>query len=142
MGLYADIAVVANQLLSSEAAGGFGQGTVTLTRTTTAASAAETPWIPGAASTSVYALKATVKAVSEEFINGTSIVATDLEVTCSTSMTLTTVNGAPVTEVVTTVLDLQPGDVLSIDGVSHSVQLTMRVPAAGTPVVWKFVVKS
>lgn len=70
-------------------------------------------------------LNAAVKGVSEKYINGTTIVATDLEVTAA-------VFGD----------EMGVGDVLKVDGKPVQVIKTMKIPAAGVTVAWKFIVRS
>lgn len=101
----------------------FRQGTVTLTRVplTPGANAWDPP-TPGAPVT--YALAAVVRAVQDKFVDGTTIYATDRQVTCSV---------LPV--------ELLPGDTLAIDGKAVSIIKTMRIPAAGEVVAWRFIVR-
>jgi hypothetical protein len=93
---------------------GYGQA-ITLTRTTYAASDAATPWIPGTATVDVYSFKARVTGVSAEYVDGTTVVASDRMVLCGTKATRTTTDGAPADGAI---VDLDPrmGDVLQIDG--------------------------
>lgn len=98
------------------------QGTVTLTRTTTATPDEATPWIPGTPSTAVYTLQARVDGVAADHVDGTTILATDLMVIASPKATL---NGATV--------DLVPliSDALTIDGAVKTIKRIDPVPAAG-----------
>lgn len=114
---------MASELLAPEADGGLGQGIITLTKTITAPGA--DPWTPGAATETSYTLKAAAKGVSKEFINGTTILGTDIEITAAGF-------GA----------EPDPADALAIDGKPVTVVKTWRVPAAGTLVAWKFIVRS
>lgn len=102
----------------------FAQGAVTLTRTVPGEPDPETPWVPGTPVTTTYTLDATAKGVSKEFIDGTAIVATDIEVTAA-------VFGA----------DPAMTDTLAIDGNAVTLLRIMPLPAAGTVVAWKFVVR-
>lgn len=103
----------------------FKQGTVTITRLTPGTPDPDTPWLPVTSDPVVYTLDATVKGVSQEFIDGTTILATDLEITAA-------VFGA----------DPAPPDVVAIDSEAVVVLKTLRLPAAGTVVAWKFIVRS
>jgi hypothetical protein len=116
---YSRIQSTASRLLAR-----FAQGTVTLTRTTPGTPDPSTPWVPGTPTTATYTLDATVKGVSKEFIDGTTIVATDLEVTAAAFGT-----------------EPEPGDTLSIDGKAVTIVKQMRIPAAGTLVCWKWIVR-
>lgn len=102
----------------------FSQGTVTLTRTVPGTPNPETPWIPAAPTTTTYTLGATVAAVGDEFVDGSTILATDRMVTAA-------VFGA----------EPKPGDTLSIDGKAVTMVKQMRIPAAGTVVAWRFIVR-
>ncbi len=98
-------------------------GTITLTRTTRADPAPETPHIPGAATTSTYTLSARADGVAGVYADGTTILATDRMVIVSPKAAL---NGATV--------DIVPrqSDVLAIDGKVHAIKKIDAVPAAGT----------
>lgn len=114
---YGKMQGVATRLLTR-----FNQGVLTLAKATTAPS--DDPWTPGAPTTITYTLQATAKGVSKEFIDGTTIVATDIEITAAAF-------GA----------EPDPADVLAIDGKAVTLLRVIRVPAAGTLVAWKFVVR-
>ena len=117
---YAKMQATASRLLDR-----FAQGTVTLTKP-----GATTPgpksWDPPVLSEPVvYTLDATVKGVSAQFVDGTTILATDLEITAA-------IFGA----------DPAPPDKVEIDGKAVVVLKTIRLPAAGTVVAWKFIVRA
>lgn len=102
----------------------FAQGTVTLTKPG-ATTPGPNPWdTPTVTDPVVHALDATLKGVSAEFVDGTTIFATDLEVTAA-------VFGA----------EPEPPDEVAIDGQVVTVIKTMKIPAAGTPMAWKFIVR-
>lgn len=108
----------------------FAQGTVILTCTTPGTPDPETPWLPGEPTTTEYELAATVASITVDqaaakFIDGTTIKTTDLVVTCA-------------------VPEIEPdaGDQLSLDGKPLIVLKVMRIPAAGTAVTFKFIVRS
>lgn len=101
----------------------YGGGAVTLTRTTRAAPDASTPQTPGAVTaTDVYTLDARVDGVAAEFIDGTTIVATDRMAIVSPKATL---GGA--------VVDIVPrmSDVLTVDGAAKVIKKIEAVPASG-----------
>lgn len=120
MGFYDDMQAIASDVLAE-----FKQGVVTLTRTTFASSDPATPWVPGSPSTVTYTLDATVKGVSQQFVDGTLIKMTDLEVTAA-------------------VFAVEPAasDVMAIDGKAVTVLKTIRIPSAGTAVAHKFIVRA
>jgi hypothetical protein len=111
----------------------FNTGTVTLTRTTNAAPEADTPWIPGAPTTEVYSLDAVVHEVSEQYVDNTLIVASDLMVVAPSEATL---DG--------TVVAFEPhmGDVVTIDGVARAIKRILPSPAAGDAAIFRIFVGS
>ena len=116
---YARMQATASRLLDR-----FSQGVITLTKPGTE-TPGPNPWDPPVVTDPVtHTLNATAKPVSEEFINGTTIVATDIEITAA-------VFGA----------DPDPADQMEIDGQPMTIIEVMRIPAAGTVVVWKLIVR-
>lgn len=137
---YDEMAAMASELLAPTSRDGLGQGVITITRTVPGPVDPETEWIPGADTTTTYLMDGVAGSIGDEFVNGTTIFATDTMLTVAPTMTKTHVNGAPVAnEVVLTAL--QPGDVVSIDGGVVSIVKEMRLPKAGTLVAWKLVVR-
>jgi hypothetical protein len=128
---YARMQGTASRLLNR-----FAQGTVTLTKPGETVPGAN-PWDPpveGEPTEVTYTLDATVKGVSDTYIDGTIILATDLEVTASTMAR--DASGAQVA------IDPDFGtDTLSIDGQAVSLVRNISVPAAGTRVVLKYIVR-
>jgi hypothetical protein len=100
----------------------FNQGNIVLTKTVTAPGPNE--WTPGTQTETSYRLKATAKGVSAEYIDGTTIVATDLEITAAAF-------GA----------EPDMADTLTIDGKAVQVLRIIRLPAAGTLVAWKLIAR-
>lgn len=119
MTFYEDMAGIASEVLAE-----FKQGSITLTKTVPGEPDPSTPWIPGEPVEVTYSIDATAKAVSEEFINGTTIVATDIEI-------VSAVFGA----------DPDPADQMEIEGRPMTTIKVMRIPAAGTVVAWRFIVR-
>lgn len=119
MDFYEEMAGVASEVMAE-----FKQGTVTLTKPG-GTSTGPNPWDPPVVTDPVvYTLDATVKGVSAEFVDGTTILATDLEVTAA-------VFGA----------EPEPPDEVAIDGQVVTVIKTVRIPAAATVVAWKFITR-
>ena len=102
----------------------FRQGSVTLTRVTPGTPDPATPWIPGAPVTATYELDATVAPIEDKFVDGTTILATDRIVTAAAFAT-----------------EPAPGDEITIDGKPVVIVRQMRIPAAGTVVAWKWIVR-
>jgi len=119
MGFYDDMAAVASSVLAE-----FKQGTVTLTRTTPGTPNPSTPWIPGTPTTATYTLDATVAAIGDAWVDGTTILKTDRMVTAAVFA-----------------IEPLPGDTLSIDGTAVQIIKKMRIPAAGVAVAHKWIVR-
>jgi hypothetical protein len=100
----------------------FAQGNVVLKKTTRGPGPND--WTPGDPITVDYPLDATVKGVSKQFVDGTTILASDMEITAA-------VFGA----------EPDPADTLTIDGKPVTVLQVMRLPAAGTLVAWKWIAR-
>ena len=116
---YEEMAGIATELL-----GEFSQGTITLSKSGTS-TPAPNPWEPPVTGDATpYTLKATARPVEEKFVDGTTIFSTDIEVTA-----------APFGS------DPDPSDAITIDGKAYSIVTVMRIPAAGTVVAWKIVVR-
>lgn len=109
-------------------------GSITLTRSTPGTPEAETPWIPGAPTLDVYALDARVDGVSAQYVDGTTIVATDLVAIASPKAV--TADGA--------VVDIVPrmGDTLTINGAPRVVKRVTSVPATGPVAMFQIFVAS
>lgn len=115
MGFYDDIQAVATEVLAE-----FAQGVCTLTRTTIGEPAdPDEPFEPGASSTTVYTLDATVRRVEQRYVDGSLIVATDDQVTFA-------------------VPEITPrmSDKITIDGVVRTLKMLKPKPASGTPVAY------
>lgn len=132
---YAAFQATADRLLDK-----WKQGTVTLTRTIQGTPDPETPWIPAPSETRTYTLNATSKDVSTKYVDGSTVLATDIEVTAATLMMLTAIDGVAQTPSEVR-YEPSPGDVMAIDGVGVNIVKTMRIPRAGTAVVWRFIVR-
>lgn len=120
MGFYDEMADIATELL-----GEFQQGSVQLVRSVSAPSDPSTPWQPGDPTLATYDLAAAVRGVSQRYVDGTTILSSDQQVTCAVP---------PVTPDMTT-------DTLLIDGIAVTVLKNMPIPASGTPVAYLFVVR-
>lgn len=121
----------------------FKQGRVTVVRTTQTEKPDDWPtWEPwtGETTTQVYELDAVVRGVSAKLIDGNVVIASDLELTCSQKMVLVEVDGAAVTP---SAVAFEAGllDTLAIDGKPVTIVRDLTVPAAGTPVAHRYVVR-
>ena len=129
---------------ASRLMGRFRQGLVTVERVTAEGERPpELPvWQPWDPETTVrqYRLDATVRAVERRFVDGTLILTTDEQVTCSDKMTLISVDGAAVTEEEAT-FDVELLDTLKIDGRAVTVLKVLPTPGAGVSIVHKIAVR-
>lgn len=98
----------------------YGQGAVTLTQSVTMPGANE--WDPPTTIETEEALDAIVSGVAQEFVDGSTIVATDVTVQCSVPSVLPEV-----------------GDYLKIDGKPHTVLIVHPLPGAGDPVAMRMI---
>ncbi|ESQ83251.1 hypothetical protein AEAC466_13445 [Asticcacaulis sp. AC466] len=113
------------QATAARLLGRFAQGEVVLRRAGAPVADAAAPWVaPIATEAQAWTLNATIKGVSQKFIDGDLVTASDLEVTAAAFA------DAP-----------RVGDVLIVDGQARTVLSVSRVPAAGPVVAWTFVVK-
>lgn len=107
------------QEFASEMLGEFKQGVVAISRTVTAPADPSTPWIPGAPTTTVYPLDAVVRRVSQKYVDGTLIVATDNQITFAVPVVVPAMT-----------------DMLIIDGAELVMKDLRPIPPAGTPVAY------
>lgn len=115
----------------------FAQGSVQLKRVTTADPDPATPWIPGAETTTLYDLSATVKRVDQRYENGVLIVQTGDIVTFAVTARLIEQGGVPVDPPQTVSIEAAMSDTLIIDGVERVMTSLRPTPAAGAVVAWK-----
>ncbi|MHC2797184.1 hypothetical protein ACVINZ_006196 [Mesorhizobium jarvisii] len=114
-GFYDDMAEMVTELLQPDGDGGLGQGTVQLKRETPGVVDPQQPWVPVEPREQTWPLNAAVRRVSQKYVDGTLIVATDNQVTFA------------VPEVVPAITDL-----LIIDGVELAMKDLRPIPPAGT----------
>lgn len=118
MSIYDDLKPIAASLMAE-----FKQGTVNYIKLTPGAGPVDEP---GAATEVSTPLNATVRGVSFKYVQQGLAVATDLMVTAGIVDGLT--------------LDMR--DYIEIDGVRTKIVQILPAPAAGTKVVWKFIVRA
>jgi hypothetical protein len=117
MTIYDDLKPVVTELL-----GEFKQGTINLIQITSGTGAADDP---GAPTETTHALSATVKGVSFKYVRDGFALSSDLVVI------------AAVVEGITP----SKNDFIDIDSIRYKIIEDMSVPAAGTRVAWKFLVR-
>lgn len=127
--------------------GKWKQGRVTVVRVTQTEPPSDWPtWQPrdSPTTTHVYELDAVVKGVSAKLIDGNVVVASDRELTCSHKMTLVEMivgDDDPVVSTTPVPFDAGLLDTLTVDGKPVTIVRDLNVPAAGTPVAHRYVVR-
>lgn len=117
MSIYDELKPVAAELLKE-----FRQNSVKLVSIQTDNTVPDAPTV----TETVRDVDATVRGVSFKYVKDGFVLATDLEVTVAI------VDGLVVTL----------NDFIEVDGVRHKIVQDISVPAAGTRVVWKFIIRS
>lgn len=117
MSIYDELKPVVSELLAE-----FKQGTIQLVQLT---SGAGSPDDPGAPTETVIELDAVARGASFKYVKDGFAVATDLEVTAAV------IDGVTPSK----------NDFIVIDGQRYKIIEDLRVPAAGTKVAWKFLVR-
>lgn len=117
MSIYDELKPVADAILSE-----FKQGTVKLVRLVAGAGAVDDP---GSATETETDLNAVAKGVTFKYVRDGFALSTDLIVTCAA------LDGVTVTK----------NDFIDIDGTRYKIVEDISPPAAGTRVVWKFIVR-
>lgn len=109
-------------------------GIVTLTRSTPGTPDPATPWIPGTPTTTTYTLDARVDGVIAEYVNDTTIVATDQMVIASPKAR----------DAGGDVVDIEPrqSDTLAVDGSVRVIKQIKAVPASGPAAMFHIVIAS
>lgn len=109
-------------------------GTVTLTRSMPGTPDPSTPWIPAAPTLTVYTLDARVDGVIAEYVNDTTIVATDQMVIASPKARDAGGN----------VVDIEPrqSDTLVVDGSARVIKQIKALPAAGPAAMFHIIIGS
>ena len=117
MSIYDELQIVASEILSE-----FKQGVVQLVKITPGSGPADSP---GSPTETIYDLNAAVKGASYEYQKEGFCAAGDLEMTCAV------VAGVTVTI----------NDFIIIDGKRHKILSDISVPASGTRVAWKLLLR-
>ena len=126
--IYSDLAAAAAQMLAPTSQNGLGQGQITLSRSVPGAPNPAAPWEPVTPTVTTETLKGAARGVDARLVGtevgGAVILASDKQVTC-----------APPS------IAYQPGDTLAIDGVPMHILSVQKLPAAGTTVAVRFLVR-
>jgi len=114
MSFYTRLQATATRLMER-----FKQGSISYTSPPTTSGSSFNPTIVAGTN---YALKATAKGVSKQYIDGSFIVSSDIEVTCAVF------GFAPVT-----------AGTITIDGNVHQIVQVIAIPSAGTTLAWRLI---
>lgn len=127
-GFYEAMQAMARDLLKPDTQGGLGQGVVMLTRKTAGVVDPEQPWVAVAPTTTTEQLKAAVSGVGAKYVDGVTVLATDLRI----------VAAVPAME-----WRMASGDVLAmtIDGRPATIVRVRGIPEAGTPAAIEFIAR-
>jgi len=118
MAFYGDLKATADRLLVQ-----YKQGTVEIGRTVSTPGAQA--WGAPTLTTTYTEINAVVRGVSSKFVDGVMVLATDLQMVASIGD-----------------YDPQPGDKIRIDGANVTMIRMDKIPAAGTTVAWRFIVRA
>lgn len=102
----------------------YQQGTIVLSRTVAGEVDPAAPWVEPAATLQSETLIGVASGVSEEFVDNTAIVASDIEVRC-----------------VPPAMGVMATDTVTIDGKATTILAIKPMPAAGLAVVQRLIVK-
>lgn len=122
MPFYADMARMVSDLLAPDSSGGLGQGELALVRVETAP--AGNSWDEPVESVAREALRGAVSGVAAKFVDGTTILASDLQAICAIPS-----------------MGYQPGDSFEIDGVPATIIAVRNIPEAGTRAALRFILR-
>ena len=126
--IYSDLAAAAAQMLAPTNQNGLGQGQIILSRSVPGTPNPNAPWEPVTPTVTTETLKGAARGVDARLVGtevgGAVILASDKQVTC-----------APPS------IAYQPGDTLVIDGVPMHILSVQKLPAAGTTVAVRFLVR-
>lgn len=125
---YDEMYAMATELLAPTIEGGLGQGRIVLSRSTPGEEDPERPWLPVEPTTVTEVLKGAASGVDTRLVGsevgGSVILSSDKQIVCS----------APD-------MDYKAGDVLSLDGKPVHIVSVQKIPAVGTTVAVKFIVR-
>lgn len=126
---YDDMAKMTAELLSPTSAQGLGQGVIVLTRITQGVPDPSKPWEPVKPIKTTEKLDGAVKGVDSKLVGteaGSAVIlASDREAICTVPA-----------------MNYKAGDILSIDDVDCVILAAMPIPAAGTAVALRFIIRS
>lgn len=104
----------------------FQQGAITLVMERQGVSLNGVRWEPGVITTTREALAGVVRGVDQKFVDGATILSSDLMVLCA----------------VPAARPEMGSDWVEIDGRRHNIVRSEPIPAAGAPVAWRLIVRA
>jgi hypothetical protein len=131
MTFYQEMQGVATEILDE-----FQQGDVLAVRTTPGTPDPTKPWEPVEGTVKTYKLKATVRGVSQKYLDGTNITVSDQMVVAAVAAK-EVLNGIPQGD---EAFHPAASDEIRVDGKTRSVKRIIPIPAAGTPVAYHIVI--
>lgn len=114
---------------------------VTLTKIVPGAPDPATPWIPGAPTTDVYEIDAKIDGVAAQYVDGTTVLASDLAVIASPKARHISHNSEPADGAV---VDIEPAmaDTLQIGGVDKVIKRIVPAKDGGVVALFRIFVAS
>lgn len=128
MAFYEEMAAMVRDLTKPDTAGGLGQGSLSLSRTTPGTVDPLKPWEIPNQTISTEILKGAVRGVDRRLV-GTTAGSTVLLASDRVAITEVPVNG------------YTAGDVFSVDGTPVMIIDVEKIPAAGTPAAYRFTIR-
>jgi hypothetical protein len=114
-------------------------GTVTLTRETPAADDPTKPWLQGEPTLDVYALDARVDGVLADYIDGTTVVASD-EMAIASPKARHTLHDGEAADGAVVEIEPRMSDTLQVDGEERAVKAIRAIPAAGPAAMFHIII--
>lgn len=114
---------------------------ITLTKTVPGTPDPATPWLPGTPTTDIFELDAKVDGVAAQYIDGTTVLASDLVVVASPKARHITHNGAPADGAVVD-LDPEMADTLQIGGADKAIKRILPAEDGGVIALFRIFVAS
>lgn len=126
--IYTRMQATARRLLAPTSSGGMGQGVIVLGHKTEGVVDPSKPWVPVAPTMENETIGGAVRGVSQQLVGvemgGTVILASDRQAICEVPS-----------------IEYKAGDVLSVDGKPVHIISYSKIPAAGTTVAVRFIIR-
>jgi hypothetical protein len=137
VGVYDEMADMANELLLPDTQGGFGQGTVQIKRIELGGLIdPNNQWGGRHEHEKVWTIRAAVRRLHQRYEGGILIIETGDHIVAGTMATLTMVDGVAVPPV-EQAFEPMNGDLIVIDGADRAIDNITPIPGAGVTSAWK-----